>query len=157
MSKMRVAFIGMQHIHLKNLSKDFNKFQDEVEIVGVADVPPYTPEELETRILLNKPTDVEIPLWDDYKELLKQNIDVAVITTDVKGHADIVEEVLALNINTVVEKPMALDMADAKRMYRAHLRSEAELIINWPVAWVPAIRKVKELAENEQISEKENS
>lgn len=148
MGKMRIAFIGMQHIHLKNLSKDFNKYQDEVEIVGVADVPPYTAEELETRIQLNKPTDVEIPLWDDYKELLKQDIDAAIICTDVKGHADIVEEILDLGIHTIVEKPMALDMADAKRMYRAHLRSEAELIINWPVAWVPAFRKVKELADS---------
>ena len=42
---------------------------------------------------------------------------------------------------------MAMTMADAKRMYRAHCRSSAELIINWPVAWFPAFNLAKDLTD----------
>ena len=148
MKKLRAAVIGLSHIYVITLSRDFAKCSDRVEIVGMADVPPYTKEELETKIAMNVPKDVEMKLYGDYRELLKQNIDIAVICTDVKDHASIAEETLAMGIHTVVEKPMVLTMDDAKRMYRAHKRSTADLIINWPVAWFPAFRKAKELAAN---------
>ena len=146
MDKIRVAFIGLAHIHFITLSHDFKKYPEEFEFVGMADYPPFTQEELETRIKMNVPKDVDVKLWDDYRDLLNQDIDLAVITTDIKDHASVVEETLAMGIHTLVEKPMALNMEDAKRMYRAYKKSSAELIINWPVAWMPSFRKAKELA-----------
>ena len=153
MKKIRVAFIGLAHIHFITLSADFMKYPDQVEFVGMADVPPYTEEELQTRLKLNVPEDRNVPLWNDYKELLKQDIDVAIICTDVKDHARITEETLGMGIHTLVEKPMALDMEDAKRMYRAYKKSKAELIFNWPVAWMPAFRKAKELVDDGEIGD----
>ena len=148
MKKIRIAFIGMSHIHIVTLSRCFNKYPAEIEIVGIADVPPYTESERKTRIKLNFPDDVELKVFDDYKELLNKDIDVAVITTDVKDHAWIAEETLAMGIHTVIEKPMTTNMDDAKRMYRAYKKSSAELIINWPIAWFPAFRKAKELSDS---------
>lgn len=148
MKKLRVAFIGLAHVHVGNLSHDFIKHSDKIELVGAADVPPFTEEELKMRIKLNVPKDIELPIWDDYKELLKQNIDIAVVCTDIKAHADIVEEILSYNIHTIAEKPMALTMADAKRMFEAYKKSEAELIINWPVAWFPTFNEAKRLADS---------
>ena len=148
MRKLRTAIIGMEHIHIINLSHDFNKYSDSIEWVGIAEVPPYTEEEIEMRKKLNLPDDIDFKIWDDYKELLAQDIDIAIICTNVARHADVVEETLAMGIHTVVEKPMALSMEDAKRMYRAYKKSAAALIINWPVAWFPAFRKAKELADS---------
>ncbi len=147
MKKLRTAFIGLEHVHVHNLSHDFVKY-DEIELVGIAPVPPCDEEMKELYTRINVPKDVDFKIWDDYKELLAQDIDIAVITTDVAKHADIVEETLALGINTVVEKPMALTMKDAKRMYRAYKKSSAELIINWPIAWFPSFCKAKELADS---------
>lgn len=147
MRKIRIAIIGLSHIHFTTLSRDFDKYRDQIEWVGMADVPPYTEEERATKIRMNVPEDVDVKLWEDYRELLAQDIDVAILCTDVKDHADIASETLARGIHTVVEKPMAIDMADAKRMYRAYKRSTAELIINWPIAWFPTFRKAKELSD----------
>ena len=146
--KIRVAFIGMAHIHLGQLSHQLYEHKDELEYVGVADYHPESQEEFETHIKLNKSKEIPLEIWDDYKELLKQNIDVAVVCTDIKDHVTAVEEILAMGIHAVVEKPMAMSMADAKRMYRAHKKSTAELIINWPIAWFPSFRKAKELADS---------
>ncbi len=149
MKKLRAAIIGLAHIHAILMIRDLQKNEDKVEIVGMADYPPFTQEELQKRLTMNTPPEGHhVKLWDDYKELLKQDIDIAVVCSDIKDHAAVVEETLGMNIHTVVEKPMALDMADAKRMYRAYKKSSAHLIINWPVAWFPAFRKAKELADS---------
>lgn len=148
MKKYRVAFIGLAHVHVSQLSKPFNLMTDCYELVGAADFNVNSEEQQQTHISLNVPPWLSDKIWDDYKELLKQDIDIAVITTDVRDHAAACEETLAMNIHTIVEKPMALTMADAKRMYRAYRRSSAQLLINWPVAWFPNFNSCKELAES---------
>ena len=67
MRKLRVAIIGISHIHVITLSRDFNKHKDLYEIVGMADVPPFTKEELATKLKLNIPDDVELKLFDNYR------------------------------------------------------------------------------------------
>jgi glucose-fructose oxidoreductase len=148
MRKLRAAIIGIAHVHAITMIRELEKNSDKVDIVGIADYPPFTQEELEKRLTMNTPSDHKVKIWNEYKELLQQHIDMVVVCSDIKDHADIVEETLGMNIHTIVEKPMALDMADAKRMYRAYKKSSAELIISWPIAWLPAFRKVKELADS---------
>ncbi|MBQ8814065.1 MAG: Gfo/Idh/MocA family oxidoreductase [Lachnospiraceae bacterium] len=153
MKKLRIALIGLEHVHTHGLTNDFLRYPELVEFVGMAEVPPYTEAELEKRLEVHRPKKIDLKLWDDYKELLKQDIDIALICTSIGKHASIVEETLALGIHTVVEKPMALKMEDARRMYRAYKKSTAQLIINWPIAWFPGFRKVKELADSGAVGE----
>ncbi|MDO4293115.1 MAG: Gfo/Idh/MocA family oxidoreductase [Eubacteriales bacterium] len=151
MKKCNMAIIGLSHIHVTNLVHDFMRYTDRVEIIGMADVPPFSEKELQEKIERNVPKDVEIPFYRNYKELLDLKPDIALICTDVKDHAAIAEEILGQNIVTIVEKPMALEMKDAKRMYRASQRSRAELIINWPIAWFPTFSMVKHLVEKGDV------
>lgn len=153
MKKIRVAFIGMAHIHLGQLSFQLYQHKEDFEFVGVADYYPESQEQFETHIKLNKAKDVPLDIWDDYKELLKQDIDVAVVCTDVRDHVAATEEILGMGIHVVLEKPMALSMEGAKRMYRAHKKSKGELIVNWPIAWFASFRKAKELAQSGVIGE----
>lgn len=148
MKKLRVAIIGLAHIHAHNLSQDFNKYPESIEWAGIADVPPYTKEQLEKRLKLNDPQVGDAKLFENYKELLDQSPDLAIICTDIKGHADIVEETLARGIHTVVEKPMATTIEDGVRMYRAAMKSKASLAINWPVAWFNSFRTAYELTKS---------
>ena len=147
MKKIRTAIIGLEHIHAGSLAKDFNNYE-EIEWVGMAAIPPYTEEELEKYLTKNMRKEADIPVWDDYKELLNQNLDLAIVCTNIRRHVEIVEETLAMGIHTVVEKPMAMTMEDARRMYRAYRRSTAHLFINWPIAWFASFRKAKELADS---------
>lgn len=151
--KIRIAFIGMAHVHLAQLSYQLYEHKEDLELVGVADYYPESKEQFETHIRLNKDRTVPLEIWDDYKELLKQNIDVAVVCTDIKDHVTAAEEILAMGIHVVLEKPMAISMSDAKRMYRAYKKSSAELIVNWPIAWFQSFRKAKELADSGVIGQ----
>lgn len=153
MNKVRIAFIGLGNTHVANNAEAFNKYPDICEIVGAADYPVHNPEDIEIKKQLNFPKNIEIKVWEDYKELLKQNIDLAIICAEVSDYADLCEEILAMNIHSLVEKPMALNMEHAARMYNAHKKSKAQLMINWPVAWFPTFRKLKELADGGEVGD----
>lgn len=152
MKKVRVAIIGLGHVHTAGMLFTFSK-NENVEIVGIAEYGEYTEEELQFNLSHHIPEGIHPEVYRDYKELLKQKLDLAVICTGVNEHANAVEETLALGIHTIIEKPMALTMAEAKRMYRAYKASSAQLMINWPVAWFSCFRKVKELADAGVVGE----
>lgn len=147
MKKLRTAIIGLEHVHVNQFFLNLDK-HEEIEWVGMAEVPPYSEEELQKRLELNACDVKNVPLWKDYKELLKQDLDLAIICTNIQRHARVAEETLGLGIHTLVEKPMALSMNDARRMYRAYKRSSGQLMINWPIAAFPAFNKAKELADS---------
>ena len=148
MKKMRIAILGLSHVHLAQLTRDFLNYPEEVEVVGAADVPPYFVHEAEMGNRMKFLVKREIPVYDNYKELLQQDIDIAIVCTVINSYPEVVEETLGMGIHTIVEKPMALSMESAKRMYRAYKASKAQLIVNWPVAWIPTFRKVKELVDS---------
>lgn len=147
MKKLRVAFIGIEHCHVGGM---IDQFSADTEVVGFALFREMPREEYEF-YMEHHIAGRAIKEWADYKELLDQEIDIAVINTSVKDHADAACETLARGIHTILEKPFALDMADAKRMYRAYKASKGELIINWPIAWFPGFNKAKELADSGAI------
>lgn len=148
MKKIRVAFIGFSHCHLQGFERDFANREDRFEIVGKAEIPPYTEEQRSATLKRNSAAELDIKLWDDYRELLSKDIDLAILCGEVSQNPDTCAEILGMGINVVVEKPMALDMAGAKKMYRAYKKSGKQLIINWPVAWWPTFNKAKELADS---------
>ena len=54
MKKIRVAFIGMAHIHLEQLSNQLYKHKEDIEFVGVADYHPESQEQFETHIKIHQ-------------------------------------------------------------------------------------------------------
>ena len=153
MKKLRAAIIGLAHIHVINMTNDFSRHPDMYEIVGMADVPPYTEEERKERIRKNVPADSKVTLFEDYMELLSKDIDLAIICTDIKDHADITVKILAMGINVVIEKPMCIDSEDAERIYKAYKESKAQLYVNWPIAWFPAFRLAYDLARSGEVGD----
>lgn len=150
MNKLRVAIIGIEHCHVRAMVAGF---YDKTDIVGVASYRKMPQDEYDFYIQNNIPANKGIKIWDDYKELLNQDIDIVIVCTAIRDHADIVCEALAMNKHVIIEKPFAFDMKDAKRMYDAYKNSNGELIINWPIAWFVGFNKAKELADSGAVGE----
>ncbi|MBQ7791927.1 MAG: Gfo/Idh/MocA family oxidoreductase, partial [Clostridia bacterium] len=148
MKKLRVAIIGMEHCHVHGM---VHQFYEDTDIVGIASYRNMPQDEYDFYVEHHIPKDKPVPIYENYKELLEQNIDIAIVCTAVRDHADAVCEILARDIHVIVEKPFAFDMEDAKKMYRAYKNSKAELIVNWPVAWFSGFNKAKELADSGKI------
>ena len=149
--KYRIAIVGIDHIHAMQLYTQFIEYAgDRIEWAGYADTTDCDDTLLEFKKKLNFSAGgmQDMKYFKDWRDLLEQNIDIALICTDIASHGRFCEETLSRGIHTVVEKPMATSIEDGVRMYRAAKRSSAQLVINWPVAWFPAFNKAKELADS---------
>lgn len=149
MDKLKVAFLGLDHVHTTQMYHYMKTAEEKITFVGMADFLSEDKTVVAEKVRRNcaKPMQDEVPLFADYRKLLDERPDIVLINSDVRSHADVAEAVLSRDICAIIEKPMAYDMNDAKRMYRAAKSSRGELIINWPIAWFPAFNKVKELAD----------
>ncbi len=95
-----------------------------------------------------------IRLYDDPATLLEQERpQAALIFTDNAAAAGLVELAASHGAAVMVEKPMADRLANAERMMVATGRAGVSLMINWPTAWNPAIRRALALAAGGELGE----
>lgn len=150
-NQYRIAIVGMDHIHAMQLFRQFNEYVgDRLEWVGYADATDCSEElkEFKHKLNFSEPGMETLRYYADYMELLDDDLNIAVVCTDIASHGRICEETLKRGIHTVVEKPMSTTLEDGMRMYRAAKTYDAVLAINWPVAWFERYNKAKELADS---------
>ena len=114
MKKIRVGFFGLAHPHLSIIRKSISDRRDDFEIVGFADIEPfdgYFHDEL-TQSLRDRHG---IKEYADWKELVAQGLDLAVVTTDNALRGEICTALLSAGINVIDEKPMAPTFDEAKK------------------------------------------
>jgi len=142
----RVGVVGMVHDHVWGLAKSFAECPN-AEIVAAAD--PNEP----LRERMGSDFGVSA-LYTDWREMLdKEELDVALITTENSGAADVVEAAAPKGIHSVVEKPMAATLDQADRMLNATEAAGVQLMVNWATAWRPNTLKAVELANSGAIGQ----
>lgn len=110
---MKYALIGCGRISTNHIKAALN---NQLDIVAICDI-----NEAHMQSLLEKhglENDENIALYTDYKELIQKNIDVELISiaTESGLHAEIAIYCIEHGINVIIEKPMAMSMADADRI-----------------------------------------
>lgn len=115
---MKYALIGCGRISINHLKAALtNGF----EIAGVCDVVPGKAE-----ALLEKAgaSDKGIRVYEDYKAMLETERPALVsIATESGKHAEIALWCIEHGVNTIIEKPMAMNLADADRIIAAAEKS----------------------------------
>lgn len=149
--RYRVGVIGFAHMHVVNLAAQFGK-HPQVEWVACADskrpqpelrIAPYTRDWNRQQVA----STWNIPkTYEDYEELLaNEELDIAIVCSENTQHAAVTAACAAAGVHVLVEKPMAVSLADGLRMVRACEAAGTSLMVNWPTTWAPAARKAKEL------------
>ena len=155
MSKLKIALVGLAHVHAIGFLRIFNAFKDEVEWVGFADIPDAKGSEAESlacRLEKNVGSSTPLPpQFDDLTSLLDAGPELVCIASDKNSHAEVAEACLLRNISCVIEKPMALSMSDGRRILAAARKSTATCAVNWPIAWFPAFNLAKRLVDEGSI------
>lgn len=109
---MRYALIGCGRISTNHI---YAALENHLEIVAVCDIIPENMEQLLKRHHLEG--DTSIRRYTDYKVLLAENdIELASIATESGLHARIAIDCIKQGVHTVIEKPMAMSIADADRI-----------------------------------------
>jgi predicted dehydrogenase len=147
----RVGVIGFAHMHVNELVDRFIA-TGRAEIVACADTQPRTPSTIsvEGSRRANMQRTLAVPgaprAYQDYRELLSaEKLDIAILCPENSRHAEVVDAAAKHGVHMVTEKPMAGRLHDALRMKAAAEQAGVALAVNWPIAWSPAVRRLKEL------------
>ncbi|MBR4093193.1 MAG: Gfo/Idh/MocA family oxidoreductase [Oscillospiraceae bacterium] len=108
---MKYALIGCGRISVNHIKACIN---NEFELVAVCDIVKEKAEELLSKFELSEK---DVKIYSDYKEMIeKENIDIVSIATESGVHAEIALYCISEGINTIIEKPMAMNMSDAQKI-----------------------------------------
>lgn len=117
---MTYALIGCGRIAVNHIKAVLN---NQLELVAVCDILPEKMEALLAKYDLQN--DASIARYTDYKKLLSEHPELQLISiaTESGLHAEIALACIDAGVNVIIEKPMAMNMADADEIIR---RSEAK-------------------------------
>ena len=111
---MKYALVGCGRIATNHVKAVLN---NNLEFVAVCDVIPEHMENVLAKHDLQN--DITIKRYTDYKKLLEENeIDLVGIATESGIHAEIALYCIEKGVNVIIEKPMAMSIADANEIIR---------------------------------------
>ena len=111
---MKYALIGCGRIAVNHIKAALN---NKLDIVAVCDVLPEAMETLLAKHGLEK--EASIKRYTDYKTMLAENdLQLISIATESGIHAQIALDCIDAGVNIIIEKPMAMNMADAEEIIR---------------------------------------
>jgi predicted dehydrogenase len=146
MRKWRIVGVSFEHMHMGDLLREAYEHPN-AEIVGVCD-------ESEAR-MADAVSTFAIPrerVFRDVAQCVKEaRPDLAILCPATARHADAVEEVAALGVDILLEKPFAASLADADRILSAVGKSGVKLAVNWPLRWYPPHVTTKRLIDEGRI------
>lgn len=137
---VRLAVIGTKHTHVPWILNRKNK--DYVQMVGI-----YEPNvELAQRYRKQYGLDSTLFYTDLAKMLDEVKPEAAVAFGSVYEHTAAVEVCAPRGIHVMVEKPLATNLADAKKMEALAKKYKIHLLTNFETSWYPTTVKAYQLA-----------
>lgn len=143
---IRAVIIGFAHMHVNEIALYISNEKD-FELVGFADIPSIQPELTTARYtrhwnLENNVKKYGITPHEDYKKMLDElKPDIAFILCENSLKPEVVLECAKRGVNVSIEKPMAVNYAEALKIKKTVEKYNIEAIVNWPVIWRPYIHK----------------
>jgi UDP-N-acetyl-2-amino-2-deoxyglucuronate dehydrogenase len=142
-TQLRYAMIGggagIAATHLRALLQ-----MPEAKVVGVSDI---SSERGSARA-----TEANCPFFLDHRAMLAETApDVAVITTPHPFHADLALDCFAAGVHVLVEKPLAVEVAEADRMIAAADAAGLILAVNFQQRFRPVVEHARGLVESGAI------
>lgn len=142
----KAVIIGFAHMHVNEIAQYIEECED-FTLIGAADVAPEVPEKTESRYtrrwnIKNISEKYGIVPYEDYRVMLNElEPDIAFILCENSKKPDIVEECAKRGVNVSIEKPMAINLAEALKIKETVEKYSIEAMVNWPVIWRPYLHK----------------
>ncbi len=144
---MKYALIGCGRIATNHVTAAVN---NNMEIVAVCDI---VPEKMEA--ILKKHglvDDKSIKRYTDYKKMIEENeLELVSIATESGKHASIALDVIDACINVIIEKPMAMNIADAEEIIKRAAEKNVKVSACHQNRFNVAIQEVRKAIEGERF------
>jgi predicted dehydrogenase len=130
MASYRVGIAGVVHGHVTAHLRQWGEL-DSAEVVAVADSDAVVRRRIVEGFELGAAAQ-----YDSIEAMLEtEELDVISVCTDTVGHADVVEVAAARGVHSIVEKPLAVSLRDADRMYAAAGKYGVQVLTTYPTRW----------------------
>jgi len=140
---MKYALIGCGRIATNHIKAAIN---NKLEIAAVCDVLPEAMESLLAKHALEK--DSSIARYTDYVKMIKEVKPTLVsIATESGIHAQIALACIDRGINVIIEKPMAMSMADADEIIRRSEEKGVKVCVSHQNRFNIAVQKTRQALE----------
>lgn len=144
---MKYALIGCGRIATNHVTAAVN---NNMEIVAVCDI---VPEKMEAIIKKHGLVDDKsIKRYTDYKKMIEENeLELVSIATESGKHASIALDVIDACINVIIEKPMAMNIADAEEIIKRAAEKNVKVSACHQNRFNVAIQEVRKAIEGERF------
>ena len=145
MIKPKIAVIGSGSWGFNHV-RTFYTLQD-CELVGVSDLVGKNLERVRKQF-------PELIIEEDYKKFLENStIDAAIIATSAETHFEIAKDVLQNGKHCFIEKPITLDIDDAKELVDLAKEKNLTLMVGHLLLYHSAIEYLKKLVDKKSIGD----
>jgi predicted dehydrogenase len=147
---IRVAVIGagpwgMNHVRAVTS-------EPSTELASVADCDPVARERVRSHVERVRSHVANCAVHDDADRVLADpSIDAVIIATPAPSHAALACAALAAGKHVLVEKPLALSLADARRVAETAARSRRVAMVGHLMVFHPALARMRDLVRGETL------
>ena len=144
---MKYALIGCGRIATNHVTAAVN---NNLEIVAVCDIVPEKMEEILAKH--NLADDKSIKRYTDYKQMIEENeIELISIATESGKHAAIALDAIDAGVSVIIEKPMAMNIADAEEIIKRAAEKNVKVSACHQNRFNVAIQEVRKAVEGERF------
>jgi len=142
-TSLKVVIIGLVHGHVNGLLR--TDYQDSLDIIGIYEPDQKVVQKYRDRYDMNPTLFVQ-----DLTALLDEGKpEVAWVFTNTYDHLKVVEACAPRGIHVIVEKPLAVNKASAKRMAALARLHGIHLLTNLETTWYPSLGEAYRLSVEE--------
>jgi UDP-N-acetylglucosamine 3-dehydrogenase len=141
---MKVGIISFAHSHAYGYADSLRKI-DGVQIAGISDD--------DQRRGKNAAAKYNTKFYKGYEELLQQDLDAVIITSENSKHREHVVAAAKAGIHILCEKPLATKVEDAKEMIEVCKQNQVILQTAFPVRFNSAVVRAKKIIENGELGQ----
>jgi scyllo-inositol 2-dehydrogenase (NADP+) len=141
---VHLAIIGLVHDHAYGFIP-LTQNRPDVELVGIVEPDQELAATYAKRFNLNSNL-----FYDNLQDLLaKTNVDAVSAFTTTLDHRRVVEMCAPLHIDVMMEKPLAVDMAEAQAIKAAARKGGIQVIVNYETTWYRSTEVAYKLVDEE--------
>ncbi|MCX7879308.1 MAG: Gfo/Idh/MocA family oxidoreductase [Ignavibacteria bacterium] len=141
---MKIAIIGLGYWG-SNIVRIFNQLAD-VNKTFLYDID-------ENKIYKHLRTNPNNEKVSSLQEIVDRGVDAVVISTPPSTHFELTKYFLEKKINVLVEKPLALNVEDAKSLIAISKENNVKLMVDHTFVYNDAVRKIKEIISNGELGD----
>lgn len=147
-ARLRVAIVGLVHGHVSGFFSQ-SLTRADIQLVGI-----YEPDRQILSRYQNQFHLDQALLFTNLEELLRQTRPEAVLVyTNTLDHRKVIEVCARRGVHVMVEKPLAVSMADARAIEQAARHGGIKVLVNYETTWYRSNRAAFDLIHDKTIGE----